>query len=81
MGRKDYQSMHEPILYGWNEGEAHNWYSDRKQTTILEFDKPSRNGEHPTMKPIAILEYLITNSSKQKDLVGDGFLGSDSTIW
>ena len=80
MGRKDYQSMHEPILYGWNEGEAHSWYSDRKQTTILEFDKPSRNGEHPTMKPIAILEYLIKNSSKIGDLIGDGFLGSGSTM-
>lgn len=80
MGRKDYQSMHEPILYGWNEGEAHNWYSDRKQTTILEFDKPSRNGEHPTMKPIAIIEYLINNSTKQKELNYDGFLGSGSTM-
>ena len=80
MGRKDYQSMHEPILYGWNEGEAHSWYSDRKQTTILEFDKPSRNVEHPTMKPIAILEYLIKNSSKISDLIGDGFLGSGSTM-
>jgi len=80
MGRKDYQSMHEPILYGWKEGEAHNWYSDRKQTTILEFDKPSRNGEHPTMKPIAIIEYLINNSTKQKELNYDGFLGSGSTM-
>ena len=80
MGRKDYQSMHEPILYGWNEGEAHNWYSDRKQTTILEFDKPSRNGEHPTMKPIAIIEYLINNSTKQKELNYDGFLGSGTTM-
>jgi site-specific DNA-methyltransferase (adenine-specific) len=80
MGRKDYQSMHEPILYGWYEGEAHNWYSDRKQTTILEFDKPSRNGEHPTMKPIKLIEYLINNSSKVGDLLGDGFLGSGSTM-
>jgi DNA modification methylase len=80
MGRKDYQSMHEPILYGWNEGEAHNWYSDRKQTTILEFEKPSRNGEHPTMKPIAIIEYLIKNSTKQNQLNYDGFLGSGSTM-
>jgi len=80
MGRKDYQSMHEPILYGWNEGEAHNWYSDRKQTTILEFDKPSRNGEHPTMKPIAIIEYLINNSTKQNQLNYDGFLGSGTTM-
>ena len=80
MGRKDYHCKHEPILYGWYEGEAHNWYSDRKQTTILEFDRPQRNGEHPTMKPIAILEYLIKNSSKIGDLIGDGFLGSGSTM-
>ena len=80
MGRKDYQSMHEPILYGWNEGEAHNWYKDRKQTTILEFDKPSRNKEHPTMKPIKLIEYLMVNSSKKGDLIKDGFLGSGTTL-
>lgn len=80
MGRKDYHSMHEPILYGWIEGAAHGWYSDRKQTTILEFDRPQRNGEHPTMKPIPLLAYLITNSSKSGDLIGDGFLGSGSTM-
>lgn len=80
MGRKDYHCKHEPILYGWYEGEAHNWYSDRKQTTILEFDRPQRNGEHPTMKPIKLIEYLINNSSKAGDLLGDGFLGSGSTM-
>tara|TARA_R110000772_G_scaffold133533_1_gene242007 strand:- start:230 stop:934 length:705 start_codon:yes stop_codon:yes gene_type:complete len=80
MGRKDYQSMHEPILYGWNEGEAHNWYKDRKQTTILEFDKPSRNKQHPTMKPIKLIEYLMVNSSKKGDLIKDGFLGSGTTL-
>lgn len=80
MGRKDYHCKHEPILYGWHEGEAHKWYSDRKQTTILEFDRPQRNGEHPTMKPIKLIEYLINNSSKQGDLLGDGFLGSGSTM-
>ncbi len=80
MGRQDYQSMHEPILYGWYEGEAHRWYSDRKQTTILEFDKPSRNREHPIMKPIELISYLMNNSSKSGDLIGDGFLGSGSTM-
>lgn len=80
MGRKDYHCKHEPILYGWYEGEAHNWYSDRKQTTILEFDRPQRNGEHPTMKPIKLIEYLINNSSKTNDLIGDGFLGSGSIM-
>jgi site-specific DNA-methyltransferase (adenine-specific) len=80
MGRQDYQWKHEPILYGWKEGAAHNWYSDRKQTTVLEFDRPSRNTEHPTMKPINILEYLTNNSSKADDLIADGFLGSGSTM-
>ena len=80
MGRQDYQWKHEPILYGWKEGAAHSWYSDRTQTTILEFDRPSRSAEHPTIKPIALLSYLINNSSKSGDLVSDGFLGSGSTM-
>jgi len=80
MGRNDYQWQHEPILYGWKEGKAHNWYSDRKQTTILEYDKPSRSEEHPTMKPVAIVEYLIKNSSKESDVVFDPFLGSGTTL-
>jgi site-specific DNA-methyltransferase (adenine-specific) len=80
MGRKDYHFMHEPCLYGWKEGDAHKWYSDRKQTTILEFDRPSRNSEHPTMKPIPLISYQIENSSKIKDLVFDGFLGSGTTM-
>lgn len=80
MGRQDYHWKHEPILYGWKEGVAHPWYSDRKQSTVLEFDKPLRNTEHPTMKPLDIISYLIKNSSKQKDLVGDSFLGSGSTL-
>lgn len=80
MGRQDYQWKHEPILYGWKSGDAHSWYSDRKQTTVLEFDRPSRNAEHPTMKPINILSYLINNSSKSGDLVFDSFLGSGSTM-
>ena len=80
MGRKDYHFIHEPCLYGWKEGDAHKWYSDRKQTTILEFDRPSRNTEHPTMKPIALISYQIQNSSKAKDLVFDGFLGSGTTM-
>lgn len=80
MGRQDYQWQHEPILYGWKSGASHSWYSDRKQTTKLEFDRPNRNGEHPTMKPINILSYLIQNSSKSGDLVFDSFLGSGSTL-
>lgn len=80
LGRQDYHWKHEPILYGWKEGAAHNWYSDRSQTTVLEFNKPSRNAEHPTMKPLDILCYLIGNSSKKGDIVFDPFLGSGSTM-
>lgn len=80
MGRQDYQWQHEPCLYGWKEGAAHGWYSDRKQTTILKFDKPSRNGEHPTMKPIPLFAYQISNSSKQGDIVSDAFAGSGTTM-
>jgi DNA modification methylase len=80
MGRQDYQWKHEPCLYGWKEGASHNWNSDRKQTTILEFNKPSRNGEHPTMKPVELIAYQIENSSKIGNLVCDGFLGSGTTM-
>ena len=80
MGRSDYQWKHEPCLYGWKEGAAHSWYSDRKQTTVLEFDKPQRNAEHPTMKPIPLFAYQIGNSSKQGDIVADAFGGSGTTM-
>ena len=80
MGRSDYHMQHEPIIYGWTPGTAHPWYSDRKQSSTLRFDKPLRNAEHPTMKPLDLLEYLIKNSSKQKQIVADGFLGSGSTL-
>lgn len=80
MGRQDYHWQHEPCLYGWKEGAAHGWYADRKQTTILEFDRPSRNAEHPTMKPVPLITYQITNSSKEGDIVADGFGGSGTTM-
>ena len=80
LGRQDYQWKHEPCLYGWNDGGSHAWYSDRKQTTILNFDKPLRNREHPTMKPVALFDYLIQNSTKREDIVFDGFAGSGTTI-
>lgn len=80
MGRQDYQWKHEPCLYGWKDGAGHEWYSDRKQTTVLDFDKPQRNGEHPTMKPVPLISYLIENSSKKGDVVGDVFLGSGTTM-
>ena len=80
MGRQDYQWQHEPCLYGWKEGASHSWYSDRKQTTLLNFDRPTQSKLHPTMKPIKLLSYLINNSSKQEDLIFDSFLGSGSTL-
>lgn len=80
MGRQDYQWKHEPCLYGWKEGGAHKWYADRKQTTVLEFDKPVRNAEHPTMKPIPLISYQVTNSSKKGDVIMDGFGGSGTTM-
>ena len=80
LSRQDYHWKHEPCLYGWKEGAAHKWYSDRTQTTVLEFNRPSRNGEHPTMKPIDLISYQIKNSSKKKDVVLDLFGGSGSTL-
>lgn len=80
MGRQDYHWQHEPILYGWKEGAAHKWYSDRSQKTVLNFNKPLRNEEHPTMKPLDLIKYLLKNSSKQFDIVLDVFLGSGSTL-
>jgi len=80
MGRQDYHWKHEPCLYGWKEGAGHLWASDRKQTTILEFDKPQRNGEHPTMKPVALFEYLMLNNTKGADVVLDSFGGSGTTL-
>jgi len=79
LGRQDYHWQHEPCLYGWKDGAGHLWASDRKQTTILKFDKPSRNGEHPTMKPVALFEYLLLNNTKGGDIVLDSFAGSGTT--
>jgi len=80
IGRQDYQWKHEPCLYGWLKGDSHKWYSDRKQTTVIEFDRPNRNGEHPTMKPIGLFAYQIENSSKVGDIVIDAFGGSGTTM-
>ncbi|MEC4742284.1 DNA modification methylase [Limosilactobacillus sp. c10Ua_36] len=80
MGRQDYQWKHEPCLYGWVEGGSHSWYSDRKQTTVMHFDKPQRSDLHPTMKPIALFDYQIKNSTKSGDTVLDLFGGSGTTI-
>lgn len=80
MGRQDYQWQHEPCLYGWKPGAAHYWNADRKQTTIWNFDKPKANRIHPTMKPIALMAYPISNSTKHGEIVVDLFSGSGSTI-
>lgn len=80
MGRQDYQYKHEPCLYGWKEGASHNWYSDRCQTTVLEFARPNRNGEHPTMKPVELFRYLISNSTRKGQVVLDSFGGSGTTL-
>lgn len=80
MGRQDYQWQHEPILYGWKEGAGHSWYSDRKQTTVLEFDRPTQSKEHPTMKPVKLCAYLMMNNTKEGDLVLDPFGGSGSIL-
>lgn len=80
LGRQDYQWKHEPCLYGWKDGAAHNWYSNRSQTTVLEFDRPQRSEEHPTMKPVELFAYQIQNSTKKGDLVLDLFGGSGTTI-
>ena len=80
MGRQDYHWKHEPCLYGWKEGAAHLWASDRKQTTILCFDRPQKNAEHPTMKPVALLAYQIANNTKGEDIALDLFGGSGTTL-
>lgn len=80
LGRSPYQWQHEPVLFGWKKKGKHNWYADRKQTTIWEFEKPKKNADHPTMKPIALLAYPIINSSLTNCIVLDPFGGSGSTL-
>lgn len=80
LGRSPYQWQHEPVLFGWKKSGKHQWYTGRKETTIWEFDKPKKNGEHPTMKPIPLLAYPIMNSSMSNTVVLDPFGGSGSTL-
>lgn len=80
MGRQDYQWKHEPCLYGWKDGAGHTWTSDRKQTTVIDFDKPQKNDIHPTMKPVGLFDYLIRNNTKEGDVCLDLFNGSGTTI-
>ncbi|CAW92152.1 site-specific DNA-methyltransferase [Streptococcus equi] len=80
LGRQDYHWKHEPCLYGWKDGASHLWASDRKQTTVIDFDKPQRNGDHPTMKPVGLFDYQIKNNTKGHDIVLDLFGGSGTTL-
>jgi len=80
IGRQDYHWQHEPCLYGWKDGAAHLWASDRKQTTVLEFAKPSSSGLHPTTKPVDLFEYQMLNNTKGGDVVLDSFGGSGTTL-
>lgn len=79
LGRQDYQWRHEPCLYGWKDG-THLWASDRKQTTVIEMDRPVRNGVHPTMKPVGLFDYQIKNNTRESDIVLDLFGGSGTTL-
>ena len=80
LGRSPYQWQHEPVLFGWKKGGKHQWYAGRKETTIWEYDKPKKNADHPTMKPIQLLAYPIMNSSMSNTLIVDPFGGSGSTL-
>jgi len=80
LGRSPYQWQHEPVLFGWKKSGKHAWYSDRKQSTIWEFDKPKKNTDHPTMKPVPLVAYPILNSSMTSCIVLDPFGGSGSTL-
>lgn len=80
LGRQDYHWKHEPCLYGWKDGAGHLWASDRKQTTVIDYEKPQRNGVHPTMKPVGLFDYQIKNNTKGSDIVLDLFGGSGTTL-
>lgn len=80
MGRQDYQWKHEPCLYGWKDGASHLWASDRKQTTVIDYQKPNASKIHPTMKPVGLFDYQIKNNTKGGDIVLDLFNGSGTTI-
>ena len=80
LGRSPYQWIHEPCLFGWKQKGKHQWYSDRKQTTVWEYDKPKSSPDHPTMKPVTLMAYPIKNSTMTNGIVLDPFLGSGSTM-
>ena len=80
LGRSDYQRQYEPILYGWPKDSSHHWCGDRNQGDVWPIDKPRKNDLHPTMKPVALVERAIRNSSKPGDTVLDAFAGSGTTL-
>ena len=80
LGRSPYQWIHEPCLFGWKKSGKHQWYSDRKQTTVWEYDRPKASKDHPTMKPVGLMSYPIRNSTMTNGIVLDPFLGSGSTL-
>lgn len=80
LGRQDYQWKHEPCLYGWKAGASHFFIDKRNLTTVIDENKPARNGEHPTMKPVSLFAFLIENSTKENDIVLDVFGGSGTTL-
>jgi site-specific DNA-methyltransferase (adenine-specific) len=80
LGRSPYQWRHEPCLFGWKQKGKHQWYGDRKQTTVWEYDKPRSSKDHPTMKPVQLMSYPIKNSTMTNGVVLDPFLGSGSTL-
>ena len=80
MGRQDYHWKHDPCLYGWKEGASHLWAADRKQTTVIDWQRPTKAEIHPTMKPVGLFDYQIKNNTKGGDIVLDLFNGSGTTI-
>ena len=80
LGRQDYQWKHEPCLYGWKDGASHLWASDRKQTTVIDYDRPTKSELHPTMKPVGLFAYQIGNNTHEGDNVLDLFGGSGTTL-
>jgi DNA modification methylase len=80
MGGSDYQRQYEPILYGWKQGSDHYWCGARDQGNVLFVKKPSKNTLHPTMKPVELIERVLKNSSKSRDIVLDCSGGSGSTM-
>ena len=80
LGRSPYQWIHEPCLFGWKKGGKHQWYADRKQVTVWEYDKPKSSPDHPTTKPVTLMAYPIKNSTMTNGIVLDPFLGSGSTL-